>query len=420
MQKKTITQVLQRDSLKWVYNICKWVYLRCRAIVFHIASFILSFWPLQNKVIASAYNGKRYDDNTRYIVEKIHEIDPDIEIRWLMDNKATYKLPSYIQGIRCCSQLKLFRKVYEYSTAKVIVDTHLLDSFYKKRKGQLFIETWHGGLGIKKIELDVDKFIHLKSHAYKIRNTSAQADIFISNSTHLTNIYKRAFERKGTIWECGYPKNDKLVSITKEEQEVLRKKVRKSFKIPEDYKIITYAPTFRDETRNKGIFRKEWYDIDPDKVTEAFQKMFHTEKCVLLIKLHPFLLSIADSYFKDLNSSAINATNYPDMQELIMASDALISDYSSCIFDAALFGLPCFTFANDFEAYKSDRGTYFEMEELPFPYAKTPQELHDHIRNFDREKYDSDWQEFARKVGVKETGHAGQDIAGYICEYMRK
>lgn len=420
MQKKSLTQILHNDSLKWAYDICKWVYLKSSSIVFYAVRGGVSLRPLQNKVVATAYNGKRYDDNTRYIVEKIHELDPDIPIVWLMDVKASYELPSYIKGVRCWSQYKFLRRIYEYCTAKVVLDTHLIDTFYKKRRGQLFIETWHGGLGIKKIELDVEKYTKLKSHVRKIQNTSRQADIFISNSDHLSNIYRRAFKRKKKIWKCGYPKNDELVTISEDELKAIRKKVRDYFHVPEDYKLITYAPTFRDETRIKGIFKKEWYDLDPEGTVEAFKKMFGDEKCLLLYKLHPFLIANSEEYLSELQTSVQNATKYPDMQELIMASDACISDYSSCIFDAALFGMPCFTFANDFEEYKGDRGVYFEMEDLPFPYAKNVEELHYNILHFDKEQYDADWKAFAETVGLKETGHAGRDIAEYICRFIKK
>ena len=313
MHKKSFLQILHNDSLKWIYDLCKWIYLSSTYIAFRIMKGIVSLRPLQNKVVASAYNGKKYDDNTKYVVEKIHELDPDIEIHWLMDMDAEYELPSYIKGIRCWSQYKFLRRSYEYCTAKVILDTHLIDTFYKKRRGQLFIETWHGGLGIKRIELDVEKYTQLRSLVKKIKNTSKQADIFISNSTHLTNIYRSAFGRKKRIWKCGYPKNDYLVTITKSEQRIIRKKVRAYFNIPSEYKIIIYAPTFRDEMRIKGIFKKEWYDIDPEHTVEAFKKLFQDEKCLLLYKLHPFLIANSDEYLSELHISVKNATNYPNM-----------------------------------------------------------------------------------------------------------
>ena len=111
MQKKSLTQILHNDSLKWAYDICKWVYLKSSSIVFYAVRGVVSLRPLQNKVVATAYNGKRYDDNTRYIVEKIHELDPDIPIVWLMDVKASYELPSYIKGVRCWSQYKFLRRI---------------------------------------------------------------------------------------------------------------------------------------------------------------------------------------------------------------------------------------------------------------------------------------------------------------------
>ena len=118
------------------------------------------------------------------------------------------------------------------------------------------------------------------------------------------------------------------------------------------------------------------------------------------------------------NNHVINVTEYPDMQELILSCDMFISDYSSCIFDAAITGIPCFTFATDFEDYKSDRGVYYEMDELPFPYAKNNDELMQNIENFDTDDYSAKWKAFAERTGLHETGHAAKDIAEKIIKFI--
>ena len=95
------------------------------------------------------------------------------------------------------------------------------------------------------------------------------------------------------------------------------------------------------------------------------------------------------------------------------------ADYSSCIFDAALRRIPCFTYATDFDQYKyEERGVYYEMEELPFPYAKNNDELEQNVRTFDMEDYLKKWDAFAVRMGLKETGHAAKDIAEKMADFL--
>ena len=110
----------------------------------------------------------------------------------------------------------------------------------------------------------------------------------------------------------------------------------------------------------------------------------------------------------------MDVTDYNNMQELLCAADIVISYYSSCIFDAALREIPCFTYAKDFEKYKGTQGTYFEMENLPFPYARSNEELISNIQHYNHEDYLKRWYEFKIKTGLVETGHAAKVIAAKI------
>jgi CDP-glycerol glycerophosphotransferase len=141
---------------------------------------------------------------------------------------------------------------------------------------------------------------------------------------------------------------------------------------------------------------------------------------MILIRLHPSDKADGLECLSAYSNVVIDATRYPDMQELILASDAFFSDYSSCIFDAALCDIPCFTYANDFAAYKGDRGVYYEMEELPFPYAKSNDELVENILNFNYELYKKKWEAFKIRTGLLETGHAAKDIANAIDGFIKE
>ena len=110
----------------------------------------------------------------------------------------------------------------------------------------------------------------------------------------------------------------------------------------------------------------------------------------------------------------VDATMYPDMQELLCAADMLITDYSSCMFDFALSGKPCLQFAVDIEAYRADRGFYFPLDSLPFPLADSNEALRKQITGFDERAYRDAWQRFAEEQGLCEDGKAALRCAQWI------
>lgn len=369
--------------------------------------FFRIFPVKKNKIVASSFSGKKYGDNTSYILDELIKLNNNLDIVWLQDDEYNYKVPN---NFRVLSFWKNnIRKIYEYATATVWIDTHLMRSYMRKRKRQLFIETWHGGLGIKKIHGDIPVE---KQNIYamaEVRNTARIADVFISNCDHLTNVYKSAFGYNGTVWKCGYPKNDMLFS----DNNFATEKVKKYYGIASDKKILVYAPTFRNNSEDE--FDMSVFDIDFYRLHETLIKKFGG-KWVVLVKYHPIMINKI-SY--ENTEYFINATRYPEMQEIVHSADIFITDYSSCIFDAAIRDIPCFTYAVDFERYKSDVGVYYEMNELPFPYARSNDELFDNILGFDYQNYIKKWNEYKKLTGLYETGHAAYDIAHVINEFIK-
>ncbi len=369
--------------------------------------YIFRIIPIKkNKVIATTFSGKKYGDNTGFIVEELIKINPKLDIVWAKDDLYDYEIPDNIRTISFWNHK--IKKIYEYATAKVWIDTHAIRSFTRKRKGQLFIETWHGGLGIKKLHGDSSN--QNKSAMKEIDNMSEIADVFISNSDHLTKIYRSAFGYKGKVWKSGYPKNDIILS----DNGSIKNKVKEYYNLNSDCNILVYAPTFRDSFYD-NVIDMSVYDINYSMLHSKLVEKFGGE-WVIMVKYHPIMIN-STSLDKE-SEYVIDATAYPDVQEIILAADAFISDYSSCIFDAALREIPCFTFAVDFEEYKGDRGVYYEMEELPFPYAKNNEELLDNISDFNLSEYKLKWDEFKKMTGFYETGHAAKDIGYVINEYI--
>lgn len=199
-----------------------------------------------------------------------------------------------------------------------------------------------------------------------------------------------------------------------QDRETYRKKVLGYYGLTDNMNILLYAPSFRDYFYLK--IDTSVYAIDYQRIKSALAERFGGEWRILT-RWHPLFADQLNG--TSLPEYVLNVTSYPDMQELIMATDVLISDYSSCLFDAALREIPCFTFATDFKQYKTDRGVYYEMEELPFPYATNNNELELNIRIFNPNVYKQKWKAFKERTGLYETGHAGRDIAEKINDIIQ-
>ena len=208
------------------------------------------------------------------------------------------------------------------------------------------------------------------------------------------------------ICECGYPRRDIIYNITQKD----KKKIKNNLNIDENEKVVLYAPTFRNDN-NLDVYKIEW-----EKVINTLEKKF-SGKWRGLIRLHPNLSNYENKI--EMSDSVINVTSYPDMQELLAISDICITDYSSCMLEFAVTGKPAFIFASDYDNYKKDRDVYFELNKLPFLFAKNNDELIENIMLFDSKKYLIEHSKFYRNtLGVFEQKNASIEIANIIRKYL--
>jgi CDP-glycerol glycerophosphotransferase len=172
-------------------------------------------------------------------------------------------------------------------------------------------------------------------------------------------------------------------------------------KIPEDYKVVLYAPTFR-----KGD-NLDVYDLNYHQVLEKLQRRFDG-KWVFLVKLHPHLLSKSNQIVNGHDVlDVLDVTSYDDIQELLSIANVLITDYSSLMFDYSITGRPCFLYIPDVIDYiHNDRGLYFDVMELPFISGRSMEELLTQVESFHEEAYQQGLAEFSREIGTFEQGNA--------------
>lgn len=352
------------------------------------------------KIVFTSAKGKRYGDNPMYISDELLKRRKGYNLVWLVDKKVDVSIPDEIRRVDYT-----FKNVaYELATSKVWVDSNMKYSGFLKRKNQLYVQTWHGSYGLKKIAGDLgDKlpYIDRRNHKYNAK----RIDIMVSNSKKTTEIYRNAFWYSGEILEYGSPRND----IFFENSEYIRNKVDTALGTA-GKRIVLYAPTFRNDYRTDDL------NLDYDRLLAVLSDKFGGEWMVL-VRLHPNNIADAKDFIKYTNR-IINATNYSIMQDLLLASDVLITDYSSCMFDFISTGKKCFIYASDLEKYDHERGYYFKMSELPFPLAQNNDELEENIKTFDEDKYNSKIEMLFKFVGLNETGHASEKVADYIEEWM--
>ena len=390
-----------RQSINVCLSILQWIpkhiimsSLRCAAMLFPVD---------RNKVFFSNFSGKRYGDSPKYISEALHESNPEVTIVWQQKRGYHLDFPDYVRVVTIPS----FRSIYELTTSGIWVDSHLKSLYVKKRKGQFFLNTWHGGLGFKRIENDVSN-PEKTLEKWKALRTAKMVDIFLSNSRWIEDIYQSAFGYHGKVARTGFPKNDFLLGDVSSAGD----KVREQYGLQGRY-VILYAPTFRD------VPVKEQFAIDPGEIMRtAEQSVGKGRKAVFLVRFHPVIQSAAR--FFSFSQDVINVTDYPDSQELIAAADCVISDYSSIVFDAAFLKKPVFLFTPDYEQYAEEIGFYIGLDEYPFSYGSDTESVCANILRYDHNEYLRKVQSFMEKVELTETGNATEEAVRIIQEELRK
>lgn len=370
------------------------------------SSLIRFFIPIKKgRVLCEAQGGQQYSCNPKYIAEYLLEYYPeDFEIVFTFVNPDAFEnIDSRIRKVRKAT----FKEFFYINTAEYIISNYRLNDYgwgWRKRKGQKYIMTWHGSMPLKCVEFDAAE--HLPTGYLKgAEQDSQNIDLMLSDSAWCTRFYKNAFHYNGEILERGLPRND--IFFIKEKLVNIRKKVFNYFGIKDNILLVLYAPTFRNDL---GINN---YILDWDEIHRSFERKYKS-KCIVFVRIHPGIKHQVNLSGIVNNKNVIDVTNYPDMQELICATDILITDYSSTMFEAAIIEKPCFLFVKDVKSY--NRGMYFSLEELPFPYAFDKDTFIDLIDSFNLEKYKKDVKHM-----FSETFHYLQDgkASKYLASWMK-
>ena len=374
-------------------NFFKYIYFYIYEIAYSLPFYLLRAFPInKTKIIFNNFDGKGYGDNPKYIAEYILKNNLEFELVWLVNDVNDLSIPGQIRKVKN----QTFRAIYELVTAGIWVDNNRKSFVTKKRFQQYYIQTWHGCMMMKKIEKDAENkldFLYLKS----AKNDSKMIDLCLSNSYFMTKFYEKSFWYKGDILQSGSPKMDFLLNSTSDDLVRIKEKLNISF----DKKIVLYAPTFRTD-KNTDV-----YILEFEKLLDKLESIYKGD-WIVLVRLHPSMIEKSSDFC--YSEKVFNLSAYSDMQDLLLISEVLITDYSSTMFEFYLMNKVVFLYATDVENYESERGLYFSYDIIPFPKAKTFEDLLKVIEGFDRNKYDQKVDVFMQSIGFTETGVACQKL----------
>lgn len=351
-----------------------------------------------NKIVFVNVLGRGFGCNPKYIALEIMRQDLPVDMVWLVGD-MNEPMPARIRKARYGS----VEAVYELATAKVIVtNVKNLLPFPAKKRGQFFIMTWHGGQGFKLIERDAEERLS-PAYVRESKANSSITDLMMVNTQEQYDEFRRVCWYDGEILRCGLPRND----IFFRRDEKLTAQVRQALNVPTTNKVVMYAPTFRD---NVAVM-PDVCRLDTQRLLEVLRKRFGGD-WTLIMRFHPNVARyFAQTAFSD---NVINATDYPDMQELILIADVLISDYSSVVCDFMFTGKPVFLYAKDCDTYTTERGFKPLYFDLPYKVNKSAEELFNDIATYDAAALAPKIKHFIETVKPFDSGHASEKVVERI------
>lgn len=410
-KQKRIILLMMKNDLKGVQKAIRWSFGKAKLksifanknknTLYKLAYYhrYLKMPIKENVVLFETFMAKNYSDSPKYIYEALNKMYPGkYECVWAINGK--HDIPYGAKTIKRFS----FQYAYYCAISKYLVFNVRQPLWFRKREGQVFLETWHG-TPLKRLVFDQEEVTSAspkyKEQFYKQRK---EWDYLVSANPFSSKTFRSCFMYEGKMLEYGYPRNDILYASDKEER---AKRLKEKLGIPLDKKTILYAPTWRDDEHyGKGEY-KFTLALDLKKMKTMLEKDY-----VLLLRTHHYIADKIDT--TGLEGFAYNLSTYDDISEIYLITDICITDYSSVFFDFANLKRPILFYTYDIEKYKNQlRGFYIDMNtEVSGPLLYTSEEVIDAILHIDKIQkcYQKRYDEFYDRFCCFDDGHASENI----------
>lgn len=365
----------------------------------------LGMLPAKKKLVMfESFLGKQYSDNPRAIYEYLKANYPDYKMYWSVDKK-------FIQNFKG-KDLHVIKRfsvkwLFTMPRARFWVTNSRMPLWIPKPRHTVYLQTWHG-TPLKRLAADMDE-VHMPgttTQKYKenFLTEASNWDYLVSPNGYSTEIFRRAFQFHKEMIESGYPRNDFLFQSNRPEE---IRKIKETYGIPLDKKIILYAPTWRDDQfYGKGKYK---FDLDLD-LDQLRNKM--GDDYIVILRMHYLVAENFD--LSPYTGFAFDFSNHEDIRELYLISDILITDYSSVFFDYANLKRPMIFYVYDIDTYRDKlRGFYFDFEKhAPGPLVKTTEEVINTIRDMEAQGFQlpPSFEPFHQKFCYLESGNSSKKV----------
>lgn len=330
--------------------------------------------------------------NCLAVDREIRRAYPHMRVVWSVNQAARPFVPADIEYVVMGSHQ------YHQVLAKAkyfFLDVNL-PAWWRKRPGQVLTQLHHGTplklMGVEERGQELSWINNLLKRCQ-------QWDYSVVSNSYSAEVWKHSYPVRCETLEYGYPRNDVLV--TADEAAIAAARLRVG--VSDGARVILYLPTFRE---------REWDSISMADVHEVADSLDTGD--VLLLRGHYLAGRERDA---QLHPSIIDVTHYPSVEDLYLAADVLVTDYSSAMFDFANLGRPIVIFAPDWDQYRFRRGTYFDITvDSPGSVTFTAAELRSCLasRDYVSPHNASLLYRFQEKFCDFESGNAARDVVARV------
>lgn len=355
-------------------------------------------------VLFHAYLGAHASDSSRAISEYLVEHRKDLRIVWATVSEAV-EIPRGSHRVILNSNAW-----YDMmARAEFLVHNIYFDAWFAIKPGQKYLQTWHG-TPLKTINRTYWNGIG-RSQAWINRMDSQAASwtYLISPSPYYSEIVSLESGFTGGLLETGYPRNDQLVPSPRATN--TRTNVREGLGIEAEDTVVLYAPTWREGLSTRSWKAEMVQFLDADELIENLGSGFK-----LLIRGHGHNARTASS--QQTGNCVIDVTHHENINELYLAADVIVTDYSSVMFDAVVANKPLVFFVPDLKDYNaSRRGVYLDISEIaPGPLLFSQEDLANTLRDLDSEALiaSEEYIEFKKKYAPYEDGNSTKRVVDVV------
>lgn len=368
----------------------------------------------KNTILYESRDGSSMTDSPYAIFEYLIKNDPEKKFQHYWSIKKSDELDIIKQGYDHLENIHFVeRNSNDYlkllTTSEYLINNSTFQSFFIKKKEQIYINTWHG-TPLKYMGYD------MKGTPFNSRNVSRNfyiADFLLSPNKHTTDMFLDSYRMRngydGEILESGYPRIDATLHPNKVSEILLKFGIR----VDPNKKVILYAPTWKGKTLSNARNDLNQIVAEMDSLDVKYKMKYQ-----IFVKVHPFL------YQKAKKMESLEKYLIPDVidtNEVLSIADILITDYSSIFFDFLVTDKPILFYCWDADTYEDYRGNYFELSELPGKISYTIEELSNDLENIEgiTDEYQEKYLEFKNRFVKYDNGEATKRYIDYIFNDIR-